>query len=106
MAQLKETLDNFEAVLSNNDAFDSEDLGFIQDCKANLAQYTIDLERDQELMALQTRLPERQRWLQKMDETLRLSQLFPNMMALFAAKDAELQAIIDMKLKERAQQRY
>lgn len=102
--QLKKILEEFERVVSNNDAFDTEDLQLIEQCKNEIVQQDID----QELLALQSRLPERQMWLTKLDTELQLSQFFPNLMAQFAAKDAELQAIIDMKIneQERKQTQY
>ena len=80
------------------DCFDNEDLQIWQE------ELTRFEETDKELIALQQLLPERQRNLAHLDQTYGLSRYFPLMMRKFAAKDAELQSILDSKLRKQREQ--
>ena len=81
-------------LLRDLDCFDSEDLSFWQD---EIKRFQ---EVDDELLALQQYVPQRQTVLQELDTQYHLSRYFPIMLRKFAAKDAELTAILDTKKRE------
>jgi hypothetical protein len=87
-----------QQTIRSYEVFDEEDLEFLDDA--------IDHESkiDEELLALQDRLPVRQRILTEMDDQWQISKRFPELMTRFAEKDAELYAL--MQEKQRAQRAY
>lgn len=97
-AQANEGLLQLGQALRGLDCFDSEDLEIWRE---EVTRYE---EVDKELIALQQLLPERQRNLAVLDQEYGLSQYFPVMMRKFAAKDAELQSILDSKLRKQKTQ--
>ena len=96
--QANEGLHHLGQALRNLDCFDQEDLRFWQEEVQRFEEV------DKELLALQQHLPERQQNLAHLDQTYGLSQYFPIMMKKFAAKDAELQSILDSKLRAQREQ--
>lgn len=97
-AQANEGLLQLGQALRGLDCFDNEDLQIWQE---EISRFE---EVDKELLALQELLPERQRHLAELDEAFGLSQYFPLMMRKFASKDAELQSILDAKLRKKREQ--
>lgn len=83
--------------LSQYEVFDDEDNEFVADAIDQESQI------DEELIALQERLPIRQQILAALDQKYNISDLFPELMVRFVEKDADLFAI--MEEKQRALQR-
>ena len=97
-AQANEGLLQLGQALRGLDCFDNEDLQIWQE---EISRFE---EVDKELLALQELLPQRQRHLAELDAAFGLSQYFPLMMRKFASKDAELQSILDAKLRKKREQ--
>ena len=94
LAQANEGLHQLGVMLRSHDCFDNEDLRTWQEEVQRFEEV------DKELLALQQHLPERQRLMAALDEAYALSHNFPHMMKKFAAKDADLQGILDTKLRQ------
>lgn len=89
-----EGLHQLGQALRNLDCYDNEDLRIWQEEVQRFEEV------DKELLALQQHLPERQHNMAQLDQAYGLSQYFPIMMKKFASKDAELQSILDTKLRQ------
>lgn len=87
-----------QQAIRSYEVFDDEDLGFLDDAIEQESKI------DQELLALQDRLPLRQQILRDLDAQMRLSSRFPELMQRFVEKDADLLALLEEK--KRAQRAY
>jgi hypothetical protein len=85
--------------LVSSHAFDDEDLSFIDDAIERESQI------DEELLALQEKLPARMRLLNDIDKRYALTERFPDLAAKFLEKDADLQSILEDKLAALAARR-
>ena len=88
-----EGLHRMGQMLTSLDCFDSED---VETWRKEVAR---SQEVDEELLALQRLLPERQHYMEKLDAQYKLSRYYPAMMRAFSQKDAELQVLLDAKVK-------
>jgi hypothetical protein len=70
------------------EVFDDEDFEFIEDAIQQESQV------DEELLALQERLPVRQSILQELDQRYDISGRFPDLMRKFVEKDADLYTLL------------
>lgn len=98
--QANEGLHQLGQALRNMDCFDEEDVAIWHDQVARAEEV------DPELIALQQHLPKRQQLLCDLDEQFGLSKYYPIMMKKFAMKDAELQNILDEKLRNKRDMRF
>lgn len=87
----KEALGVFAHILQSCSCFDEEDLAIWREEMERFKKS----DEDEEIKALQKRLPERQRLLEEMDRNYNMSSKFPEMMTKFARKDADLQNMLD-----------
>lgn len=91
-------LRSFQQAIRSYEVFDEEDLGFLDDAIEQESKI------DEELLALQDRLPLRQHILRELDSEMQISSRFPELMRRFVEKDADLLAL--MEEKKRAQRAY
>lgn len=77
--------------LAGSHAFDEEDLGFVDDAIEREAQI------DEELLALEEKLPARGRILGEIDRRYNLTERFPDLSSKFLEKDADLMDLLEEK---------
>ena len=93
-------LRSFQQAIRAYEVFDDEDLGFLDDAIEQESKI------DEELLALQDRLPLRQQILRDLDAQLQISARFPELMRCFAEKDADLLALLEEKKRAQRASRY
>lgn len=81
-------LRTMQDTIRSYDVFDEEDAEFIEEAIEQESQI------DEELLALQDRLPVRQSILQELDERYDISTRFPDLMRRFVEKDADLYSML------------
>ena len=89
LSQLKEVFEMY-------DVFDEEDIQFVQDEQSKYKGNTVH----DEISALRSILLERQKILEKLDETMNLAFKYPELMRKLATKDACATKLIEQKEKE------
>lgn len=88
-----------QQALTQYNVFDEEDSEFVADAIEQ------ENEIDEELIALQERLPIRQQILASLDDKYNISNLFPELMVRFVEKDADLFALMEEKQRAFQQRR-